>query len=42
MHYRYILGAALLACLFWQPSTEASGYFPLAKDVVAHASPDGA
>ena len=41
MHYRYILGAALLACLFWQPSTEASGYFPLAKDVVAHASPDG-
>lgn len=41
MHYRYILGAALLACALWQPSTEASGYFPMTKDVVAHESPDG-
>lgn len=41
MHYRYILGAALLVCALWQPSAEASGYFPMTKDVVAHESPDG-
>lgn len=41
MHYRYILGVALLACALCQPSTEASGYFPMTRDVVAHESADG-
>ena len=41
MRYRYVLGMALLACAFWQPTADASGYFPHEREIVAHESPDG-
>lgn len=41
MRYRYVLGMALLACAFWQPTADASGYFPYEREIVAHESPDG-